>query len=168
MSDKLSPQSSPGLASDASKHGNQRRAAFQWLKRFGVVRAPAAQEDRFPVRDTDWLELRGKIANLKKPAPYLAGVGWTCVGISVVTLSALLVWLPADSDLPVKAHTQYVFVTPLLIIAAVAGVVISVFSFVVGHQTRQLRLTTVEDVLTDMDALYEPYSHTMPGRPRIL
>lgn len=118
------------------------------------------RERTFPVQHSDWLKLRQKVANLKEPIPYLASVGWTCVGITAAALLGLLAWLPIDSALPVKAHMHYTFITPLLIITAIAGTLIVAFTFVVVHQIKQIHITTVENVLVDMDAVYEPYSHT--------
>ena len=116
-------------------------------------------ERTFQVRHSDWLRLRQKVANLKDPVPYLASVGWTCIGITVSAILGLLAWLPINSVLPVKAHTHYTFITPLLIITAIASVLITAFTFTVWHQVKQIRVTTVENVLTDMDTIYEPYSH---------
>lgn len=114
----------------------------------------------FPVQHSDWRKLRQKVAALKEPIPYLASVGWTCVGITAAALLGLLAWLPINSALPVKAHMHYTFITPLLIITAIAGTLIIAFTFAVGHQMKQIHVTTVENVLADMDAIYEPYSHT--------
>ena len=124
---------------------------------------PALHDNQFPVLRNDWLQLRRKIANLKQPVPYLASVSWTCVGITAATLLALIAWLPVDSALPNKAHIQYMFVMPMLIIAVIAGVVVAIFTFAVVHQTKQMRGAAVDEVLTDMATIYEPYSHTGSG-----
>jgi mannitol-specific phosphotransferase system IIBC component len=58
---------------------------------------------------------------------------------------------------------HYTFVAPLLIIAAIAGTVIAIFTFVVVHQAKKMRVASVDSVLTDMAAIYEPYSHTGSG-----
>jgi len=140
MSDTTPSPPSPSLPSDPDKLRQRERA--------------------FPVQDRDWLKLRQKVANLKEPVPYIASVGWTCIGITAGSLLGLLAWIPVNSALPIKARMHYTFMTPLLVITAVAGTVIVTFTFVVGHQIKQIHVTTVENVLADMDAIYEPYSHT--------
>jgi hypothetical protein len=121
---------------------------------------PRQRKRTFPVYVGDWMKLREMVTNLKEPVPYLASVGWTCVGLTVAALLSLLGWLPINSALPVKAHTRYTFVTPLLIITAVAGTVIVGFTFTVWHQVKRIRVTTVKNVQDHMDAIYRPYSHT--------
>lgn len=169
----MSDTTSQGLPTDAGKQ-RQRKWVVQWLKRIGKARVavqpaepqfavPAVLENQFPVRRNDWDQLRKKIASLKEPAPYLPSVSWTCIGITAGTLLALLAWLPIDSELPVSAHAHYTFITPLLIITAIAGTVIAAFTFTVGHQAKQIHATTIENVLADMDAIYVPYSHTESG-----
>ena len=116
-------------------------------------------ERMFPVRHCDWLKLRQNVANLKQPVPYLASVGWTCAGLTTGALLGLLAWLPVNSALPVKARMHYTFMTPLLIITAVAGTVIVTYTFVVWHQIKKVRVTSVRNVLDEMDAIYEPHSH---------
>jgi hypothetical protein len=118
------------------------------------------RERTFPVQHRDWLKLRQKVDNLREPVPYLASVGWTCLGITAGALLALVAWLPVNSALPAKAQMRYAFITPLLIITAVAGALIVAFTFTVWHQIKQIRVTTVKNVLDEMDAIYEPYSHT--------
>ncbi len=167
MSDTSSPSASPGPPNDAHKQ-RQRGRSLQRLKRGGrafipVQSAPTLSENQFPVLHSDWLQLREKVASLKEPVPYLAAVSWTCVGVTAATLLALLAWLPVDSKLPTKAHMHYTFVAPLLIIATIAGTVIAVFTFVVVHQAKQMRVASVDSVLTDMTGIYEPYSHTGSG-----
>jgi hypothetical protein len=167
MSDTSSPSASPGPPNDADKQRQPGRS-LQRLKRRGralvpTQLAPTLHENQFPVLRSDWLQLREKVASLKEPVPYLAAVSWTCVGFTAATLLALLAWLPVDSKLPTKAHMHYTFVAPLLIIAAIAGTVIAIFTFVVVHQAKKMRVASVDSVLTDMAAIYEPYSHTGSG-----
>lgn len=117
------------------------------------------REWTFPVKHWDWLKLRQKVDNLREPVPYLASVGWTCVGITAGALLGLFAWLHVNSALPVKAQMHYTFITPLLIITAIAGALIVAFTFTVWHQIKQIRVTTVKNVLDEMDTIYEPYSH---------
>lgn len=118
------------------------------------------RERTFRVQHCDWLKLRQKVADLKEPVPYLASVGWTCAGLTAGALLGLVAWLPVNSALSVKARMHYTFITPLLIITAVAGTVIVAFTFAVLHQIKQIRVATVRNVLAEMDSIYEPYSHT--------
>ena len=48
---------------------------------------------------------------------------------------------------------HYTFVTPLLIIIPIAGIVISAYTFIVGYQMRQIYAIMIKDVLDDMDAV---------------
>lgn len=105
------------------------------------------------------MKLREEVTNLKEPVPYLASVGWTCVGLAIAALLSLLAWLPVNSALPAKAHMRYTFVTPLLIITAAASIVIVAFTFAVWHQVKHIRMTTINNVLDHMDTIYRPYSH---------
>jgi len=171
MSDTLPPPASPGPPNDAGSQHRRGRSS-QWLRRVGLTRpfrlarnstVSSVHEKRFAIKDSDWRQLREEIANLREPAPYLASVSWTCVGITIGALLTLLIWLPADSKLPSKPHMDYIYVTPLIIMVAIAGAVIAVFTLIVGHQTKQIRMTTVENVLADMDAIYRRYNHTEPG-----
>jgi len=113
-----------------------------------------SQQDRiFSIGYFDWLRIRGKVDKLKQLTPYLAGVGWTCIGITLAALLALPVWLSADSELSSGARMHYTFVTPLLIIIPIAGIVISAYTFIVGYQMRQIYAIMIKDVLDDMDAV---------------
>lgn len=123
----------------------------------------AVPQKQFPVQHSDWLKIRRRVANLKEPVPYLASVGWTCVGITTAASLALLPWFSVDSALPAKVRAHYTYMTPLLIMIAIAGAVIAIFTFVVGHKIRQMRVTMIENVLVDMDAIYEPYRHAQSG-----
>jgi hypothetical protein len=118
----------------------------------------------FPVQHRDWLKLRQNVVNLTEPVPYLASVGWTCIGVTASALVALVAWLSINSALPSKAQMRYTFITPLLIITAAAGALIVAYTFTVWYQIKQIRITTVKNVLDEMDAVYEPYSHTDVSR----
>jgi hypothetical protein len=161
MPDTPSASASPSPQGDT---GDQRqRQSPEREERTG--RGPAQSTsaipgNHFPITRSDWFQLRSKISGLKMSVPYLASVSWTSVGVTASTLLALLGWLPVDSALPTKARMQYTFVTPLLIIAAIAGTVIAVFTFVVVHQAKQIHVATVDSVLADMAVIYEPYSHS--------
>lgn len=121
------------------------------------------RERTFPVQHRDWLEIRQKVVSLAEPMPYLASVGWTCVGITISALLVLFAWQFVNTALPSKAQMHYTFITPLLIITAIAGALIVAFTFTVWRQVR-IRITTVQTVVDEIDAIYRPHKSQGPRR----
>jgi len=113
----------------------------------------------FPIQRRDWRQLREKITALREPPTYLAGVTWLTAGITCSAAITLVLWLRVDSVLPSKARMHYSYTTPMLLITAIAGLIITVFSWVAGGEVRKLRKTTFEEILVSMDSIYRPYSH---------
>jgi hypothetical protein len=148
----------------------QEKLPSQWLRRIGVAHistlftkphpnVQAAHDNQLTINYNDWLQLREKVASLRGPAPYLASVGWTCIGVILGAIFVLPVWLPVDSDLPAKDHLSYAFITPLLIMIIIAGAVIAAYTFAVRHQANQVHAAAVDNVLADMDTLYKLSVH---------
>src|ERR1700759_1341877 len=118
-----------------------------------------ASNDSFPIQMRDWRQLHQKVIALREPPTYLAAVTWIWVGITLSAALALILWLPVHSNLPSKAQIHYSYVTPLLIISAIAGLVIIVFSWAAGGEVQKLRKTNFEEITQSMNSIYEPYSH---------
>lgn len=150
---------------DTSRSGRH-RMIWSWLRRFSTSRdsdeqaRAATQEDWFPVKRSDWLTLRNSIDSIKEPPSYTTNATWAALGIATSAILALALWLSIHSALPVKAQVHYSYVTPLLIITAIASVVLAVFAAFVGHQVRRLHTTSIKQVVDSMDAIYGPHSHT--------
>lgn len=103
------------------------------------------------------------MAALANPLPYLSSVGWTCIGITASAALGYFPWTAARSQLPSDAQVQYAYVSPLLVITAVAALVLAIFCFVVNKIVRQMRTATASSVCDDMDAIYAP--HKKPDPP---
>jgi hypothetical protein len=123
----------------------------------------AVRETQFPVRHADWLRLRRMIARLADPLPNIANIAWACVGISSGAFFAYFPWAAADSQLPIKAQQHYSYISPMLIVIAVAGVLIAMFILFTRKKMAKLGSMAVEDVLADMDSIYQPYDTAGPG-----
>jgi hypothetical protein len=117
---------------------------------------PAVRETQFPIRHTDWLRLRRMIARLSDPLPNLANVGWACVGIASSAITAYFPWAAADSQLPIKAQQHYSFISPLLAAVAASSILIALFVFFTKKRLAKVRSASLEDILADMDHIYEP------------
>lgn len=118
---------------------------------------PSVPEKQFPIRHTDWLHLRRKIANLSDPPTNLANLGWSCAGIAASAMSSYFPWVAADSQLPIRAQQHYAYIAPLLLIISVASSVLAIFSFFVNSKMVKMRTASVKDVLADMDSIYKPH-----------
>ena len=122
---------------------------------------PAEPEQQFPVRHTDWNQLRRKIDGIRNPLPNLGSVAWACVGIAAAALCAYFPWAAVYAGLPTEAHFQYSYVSPLLAILAIASVIVSVICFVINHAMKKMESISISNVLSDMDSIYSPFR--LPG-----
>jgi lysylphosphatidylglycerol synthetase-like protein (DUF2156 family) len=123
---------------------------------------PATREIQFPVRQADWVRLRRMIARLSDPLPSLAGAGWACVGTAASAIIAYFPWVAAYSQLPFKARQHYSYISPLLVAIAVSCALIAVFIFFASKQVAKVKAASVEDILADMDSIYEPQRRQPP------
>ena len=127
----------------------------------------ATPERQFPIRHRDWLQLRRKVSCLSDPFPNLANVGWACVGIAASVVTAYFPWIAAYSQLTLKAQQHYAYISPLLAVLATANTVVALFSFFVNHKMARIKATSVENVLVDMDEIYEPYEIVDAPKPSL-
>lgn len=119
---------------------------------------PAARETQFPIRHADWLRIRRMITRLSDPLPNIANIGWACVGISSSAIIGYFPWIAADSELPGKAEQHYSYISPMLLSVSVSAMIVALFILIVRRKVAKVKAAIVEDILEDMDSLYEPYS----------
>ena len=128
---------------------------------------PSVPEKQVPIRDTDWLQLRRKIAGLSNPITNLANLGWACVGIAASAVFAYFPWAAADSQLSVKAQEHYAYIASLLLVIAVASSILAIFSFFVNSKMTKMRTASVQDILADMDVIFKPHEATSAEKPEL-
>lgn len=136
----------------------EKDTAFTTEMPAGVMRWPSKPEEHFPMRHSDWKRIRARVKALTNPLPYVGQVGWACVGISASGFLGWMPWAAAYSELPPKAQVHYAWVSPLLILAGIAGLVIAIFCLFVNYRMRKREAVTVESVLREMDLIYEPHN----------
>jgi hypothetical protein len=125
----------------------------------GELTVSSAPEQHFPIRHSDWRQLCRKLERIKNPAPSLAAVAWTSVGIAIGAIVAYLPWTAAYSELPAKAQLHYSFISPLLVILAIATAVLAVILFIVNASIKKVNVVSIDDVLEDMNNIYAPYAN---------
>jgi len=126
---------------------------------------PAAPERQFAIRHTDWLQLRRKVAAVSSPIANLASIGWACVGIAASAAIAYLTWIAAYSQLTPKVQEHYAFISPTLVVTAIASAIIALFSFYVSKREKQKNSELVESILEDMDSIHAPYEICNTQKP---
>jgi hypothetical protein len=124
----------------------------------GELTVPSEPEQHFAIRHSDWRQIRRKLVRIKNPAPSIAAVAWTSVGVAAGALVAYLPWSAAYSQLPATAQLHYSYISPLLAILAIAAIVLAVILFVIDHSMKRLDAISIDSVLEDMDEIYAPYA----------
>jgi hypothetical protein len=109
------------------------------------------------MRHSDWRRIRARVKALTDPLPYVGQIGWVCVGVSASAFLGWMPWAAAYSQLPFKAQVHYAWVSPLLILTGIAGLLIAIFCLIVNYRMRKMEATTVRSVLSEMDMIYEPH-----------
>lgn len=128
----------------------------------GELTVSSEPEQHFAIRHTDWRQLQKKLARIKNPAPSLAAVAWTCVGIAAASVVAYLPWTAAYAELPAKAQLHYSYISPLLVILAIATAALAIILFIVNYNVKRVNVVSIDNVLEDMDDIYAPYAATTP------
>jgi hypothetical protein len=121
----------------------------------GTIRYPVRSEDWFALRHADWQRIRGRVAELTNPLPYIGQVGWASVGIGGGAFLALLPWTAAYSQLLGHAQNHYAWITPALTIIGVAAFVVAGMCLFANRKIRERDRATVASVLSDMDNVYQ-------------
>lgn len=119
------------------------------------------KEDFFPMRHAEWKRIRARVATMTNPLPYLGQIGWACIGIGASSLLAYLPWAPAYAELPSHAKLHYAGVSPALLTIGIAAFVLAIFCLVVSRMVRAHERSSAENVLEEMDSIYEPHD---PGK----
>lgn len=118
---------------------------------------PSQPEQRFPIRHSDWHQLRRKLARIKNPAPGLAAVAWTSIGVAAGAGVAYLPWTAAYAELPARAQLRYAYISPTLVVVAIATIILAIALFVVNRTVKQVNVISVDNILEDMEDIYAPY-----------
>jgi hypothetical protein len=85
---------------------------------------------------------------------YASNLAWTMVGVAVAAILAWLPWQAAYGQLPSQTRLQYAWISPTLVVAAIAGAVLAGVAFAFSHTTRRLESVSVTGIVRDMDALH--------------
>jgi len=109
------------------------------------------------MRHTDWRQLQKKLERIKNPTPSLSALAWTCVGVAAGSVVAYLPWTAAYAELPPKAQLHYSYISPLLVILAIAAAFLSIVLFIVNYNLRKVNVVSIDNVLEDMNEIYQPY-----------
>jgi hypothetical protein len=126
---------------------------------------PSEADKLFPIRHSDWQRLRKRLAQSIITAPYFASLGWACIGVSASAILAYFPWAAAASQLSASARDHYAYISPLLVMAAIFSFAVAMVCWVANRNTKKMQTVSTQDVLEEMDAIYEPHrlTHTERG-----
>lgn len=124
---------------------------------------PQEPEHMFPVRHTDWVRIRARIAKVSDPRPILNNVAWTVFGVAVSTALAIPPWLAAYDDLAADVRRQYFWVTVVLVAAAICTLLIAVVCWITSRLLRRAAEVTIESITEEMDTVYLPHRRAGDG-----
>src|SRR5260370_21763817 len=123
----------------------------------GMLTIPAEADKLFPMRHNDWLRLCKRIAQAKRHASYFGSLAWASIGISASAIIAYFPWVAAASQLPTTAQTKYAYVSPLLIVTAIAAAIVALVCFLANHNTKQEQIVSIGSILEEITEIYEPH-----------
>ena len=123
----------------------------------GALLSVPEPEPCFPMRHSDWKRIRRRIAELANPLPWAGSLGWTCIGVAIGALLAVMPWSGARSQMTTTAKNHYAWVTPVIVVVGTAAVVVAIIAFVFHRAWGKLEERHVGQVGEDMDAIYAPH-----------
>lgn len=114
------------------------------------------EEEALPIYRRDWERIRRCVQAISQPQRHALNLAWSMVGVAGAAVLAWVPWQAARSQLPAAAQLKYAWVTPALLAAVAAAIVIALLGFVFARgQSEQTRID-VADVLADMDSIHPP------------
>jgi hypothetical protein len=117
----------------------------------------------FPTLERDWARLRRRVADLANPIPWARDLGWSCVSLAAAFLLALVPWIPAYGQLPPSGQLGFAWVSPCLVVGAVAAIIVAVLSFVMHANMEKVVKRDVKHVLEDIDEIHPQLSAAVSG-----
>ncbi|MCM6761406.1 alkaline shock response membrane anchor protein AmaP [Rathayibacter sp. ZW T2_19] len=112
------------------------------------------------MRIRDWQRLRKKVELLQARRRDISAFGWTAVGLVLSAALTLFPWLPAWRALPEDQQLEFAWVTPAIIVAGVAGIILAIISFIFAHLFANAERQTAKELGDDMDSVYKiPETH---------
>lgn len=126
---------------------------------------PAQGDEMIAVRIADWNRLRARVLRLKPASRWLSNAAWAILGVGVSCVIAWIAWLPTETELPEERQVEFAFVSPLLVILAVASILLGVIFLVVDNRSIKHTATTATDVVADMDDIVSPAVPSIPENP---
>lgn len=121
-----------------------------------------AQEEALPVRRTDWERIRSRVNSIGQPTRYASNLAWTMVGVAVAALLAWLPWQATYGQLPSRTRLNYDWISPTLVVGAIAAVIVAVLAFASARTTKRLEGENAVSIVADMDSLHQPHLTTRP------
>jgi hypothetical protein len=124
----------------------------------GVELLTAKDADQYmPIRCSDWDRIKRQVGRLKERESYLPGVAWTAIGIGASAGLALIPWNAAFAQFPASLQEHYSYVSPMMVITAIACGIIAAFCFFVGFRLNKSTSANVDDVIADMAEISKRY-----------
>jgi hypothetical protein len=117
----------------------------------------------FPMLVRDWDRIHRRVADLANPISWARDLAWSCVTLCGACLLALIPWLPAYEALGPDSRLTFAWVTPALVIGAIACAVIAAISFVLHSRVDKVIRRDVAHVLEEMDEIRPQATNETPS-----
>jgi len=127
----------------------------------GIITGPPSsvtipQSDMVAVSKKDWRTIRRDVDGLKHPVPYAGNFGWFLLAFVPAAGLFLLGWLAAYGSLPDADKVRLGWVEPVVILAAVAGLVVGCFFLFLDRKIQQSIGRDSARIVQFMDDCYPP------------
>ena len=129
---------------------------------FNIVNAElellaASKEQGFPVVFKDWDRIHDLVEKLPGPERVAGHLAWVAVESAVASILALIPWTAAYSQLDQRAHFDFAWVTPTLIVLGSFSIIVAGLSFWYDHNAKEELTRTAKHICEDMDAIAARY-----------
>jgi hypothetical protein len=112
------------------------------------------EEYALPVLARDWKRLRRLLDEMPQAEPWYREAEWGTSGFALAALFALVAWLPVHDTLDDAQRVAHAWISPLLFIATVSFVIVTVVIFFVNRTAKDARKDAAASMSLDMDELF--------------
>jgi hypothetical protein len=130
-----------------------------------TLTVPAGDEEVLMVPRRDWDRLYRCVGAITQSPKYMFNFAWTMIGVGTASILAWLPWQAADSQLSHASQLHYAWVSPVLVVGAIAAAILATFGFAVATTNSRQSSTEVSDVLEDMKMIHPPRTPAPPSSP---
>jgi hypothetical protein len=101
--------------------------------------------------------IQRRINAIREPIQWIRNLGWACIALAPAAILAWLPWAATYGSLPVAVRLDWAWVTPAMLLTALAALVIAVVCFFMNraHQTEIVR--DKRAALDVLDSIAERY-----------